>query len=162
LWWQQSNAFYRRSGYLVHLDFAGRALSRFALTPYVLNPSGVQLMVEPMRQAFLQDLAQVSDVLRRPRDVLAAWDAFIDDNGGPLAYWRAVVPNVDGLADAPIEHGVRLMNMLATPAHHQLMIRCLQRLMAADPTPVPDWAHELVERWRTLDYDQVCAEAQKG
>ncbi len=157
VFWQESDCFYQRAGYLFHLDLAGGRVAGFSLSPYLLQPEGLTLMQGQVRERFLQDLARVSEVLGDPQDVLAVWDAFIEYNGGAEAYWRDMIPHIEGLADDPLQHAPGLLNRLVTPAHHELYVRSLRRLLEGGA--VPAWALELVTWWRTRRLEEVVAEA---
>ena len=155
VFWQESDCFYQRAGYLFHLDLAGGRVAGFSLSPYLLQPEGLALMQGEVREAFLQDLARVSELLRDPQDVLAVWDAFIEYNGGAEAYWRSLIPHIEGLAGDPVRHAPWLLNRLVTPAHRELYVRSLRRLLEGAAAPVPEWAQELVTQWRTRRLDEV-------
>ena len=159
VFWQASDLFFQRAGYLVHLDLcrrpgAGWALDRLALSPYLLGPECLALMRGAVRKTFLGDLARAAAALRDPQDVLAVWDAFIDYNGGPLAYWRDVAAHVEALAGDPGRHAPWLLNRLRTEAHRALYLRATQRLIDGTGA-APAWARALVDRWRTLRLDEV-------
>jgi poly-gamma-glutamate synthesis protein (capsule biosynthesis protein) len=158
VFWQESDYFYQRAGYLFHLDLAGTRVAGFSLSPYLLQPEGLVLMQGQVREAFLQDLARVSEVLQDPQGVLAVWDAFIAYNGGAEEYWRSLIPHIEGLASDPAQHAPGLLNRLVTPAHRELYVRSLRRLLEGEPPP-PEWARELVARWRTRRMDEVIPEA---
>jgi len=158
VFWQESDYFYQRAGYLFHLDLAGTRVAGFSLSPYLLQPEGLVLMQGQVREAFLQDLARVSEVLQDPQGVLAVWDAFIAYNGGAEEYWRSLIPHIEGLASDPAQHAPGLLNRLVTPAHRELYVRSLRRLLEGEPPP-PEWSRELVARWRTRRMDEVIPEA---
>jgi hypothetical protein len=61
--------------------------------------------------------------------ILAGRDAFIEYNGGVEAYWRSLIPHTEGLAGDPVQHAPWLLNRLVTPAHRELYVRLLRRLL---------------------------------
>jgi poly-gamma-glutamate capsule biosynthesis protein CapA/YwtB (metallophosphatase superfamily) len=157
VFWQGSDCFYQRAGYLFHLDLVGTKVAGFTISPYLLQPDGLALMQGQVKEAFLQDLACISEVLHDPQAVLAVWDAFIEYTGGAEGYWRSLIPHIEGLVTDPAQHAPGLLNRLVTPAHRELYVRSLRRLLEHEP-PSPCWARELVARWRTRRLDEVLPE----
>lgn len=140
------DVFYRHVGYLLHLDFAGCELAGFRLVPYLVGPGGLTRMTGDARRRVLEDLRQVSEVLARPEDVLAAWDGFIDhrDTGAIL---RALERSGASAREGSQKAALYLLNTFFTPAHREMHIRALRRAVHREQDSSPAWARELVARW---------------
>jgi len=152
--WQSSELFFRRSGYLMHLDFAGAELQRASITPYLIEAEGLRLMPETVRGPFMRDLRHVSDLLADPEAVDAAWDAFIDSFGAD-AHLRNCKAVLKVTETDRVQAAASLLNVLRTPAHHGFVVRACQRVTRGEEDTSPEWARELVARWTTLRYDEI-------
>lgn len=81
-WWKWTEQYlYQRVGYLLHLDFAGRELMGFELTPYHLAPEGVTRMNDGHAAWFFQQMAKAAKPLERIEDARAVWAAFLKEHG---------------------------------------------------------------------------------
>ena len=158
VFWQNSELFYRRAGYLVHLDFRGAVLARMTLTPYLIRPEGLLKMTGQAKETLLRDLKHNSDLLADPQSVTAAWDAFIDRVG-----LEGMMNSLDGAIKLSRTEkrpaAAKMLNVFATPAHRELFVRGLRRATRGQDGTSPDWAKELVARWTTLRYDEVVPES---
>jgi poly-gamma-glutamate synthesis protein (capsule biosynthesis protein) len=81
--WQERDAdFYAlNSGYLVHLDFAGKKLAKFSITPYRTKPAGVSLLSADDKAQLFRELKQLSELTADPAALSQMWDAFVDVHG---------------------------------------------------------------------------------
>ncbi len=152
--WQMSDLFFRRAGYLTHLDFAGPELTGLAITPYLIEPYGVRSMPEPVREALMADLRHVSELLSDPEAVMAAWDAFID-SFGPDAHLSTCKNVLTTNETDRVQAAASLLNVFRTPAHNHLVTRAAERVTRGEEDTSPQWARDLVARWLTLPYDSV-------
>ena len=152
--WQSSELFFRRSGYLVHLDFAGDVLERASITPYLIDADHVRVMPEDVRVPFMEDLRKVSELLADEDAVLAAWDAFIDSHG-PDSFLASCKSVLRAAETDRVQAAASLLNVLRTPAHHGFYLRACERVTRGEEDTAPTWARTLVNRWTTLRYDEV-------
>jgi poly-gamma-glutamate synthesis protein (capsule biosynthesis protein) len=136
-------------GYLVHLDFAGKALVKVSLTPYRMKREGVFALAGEEKAQFLQKLKQVSDLLEHPQKIRWAWDAFVDSEGQE---WMLTVlrAQLDTFDENPALAAARLSNLFHCPAHRELYINGLKRLARGELGNAPEWAKELVAEWQKV------------
>lgn len=153
--WQESDLFFRHSGYMVALDVMGREVVRLQVVPYLIERHGLRLMPEGLRASFLRDLRMVSDALSEPEFVEAVWDAVVDRIGLEGLISR-LHRDLKLLESDSVRAAARLKNLFFTPAHCELFIHGLGRAAEGRLGCAPTYAAELVERWLTLKYeDQV-------
>lgn len=142
----QDYRYFANSGYLVHLDFAGRELAAFSLTPYRMQREGVFALQGEEKTALLHDLQRVSELLNDAKAVRQVWDAFVDSYAqrglfGPMAALAQQSQEDAELAAA------RLHNYFFCPAHCELYLNGLKRLSRGELGDSPQWAKELVDEW---------------
>lgn len=156
VFWLGVEYLYQRIGYLVHLDFAGSQLAGVALTPYVLQPMGLQMMREPMRAWFSERMAAASAPLASMHDVWLAWAAFADSQGceSLLDHLKKVIDALKSGQDVP-KWSAKLRNAFFTPAHHELYSELLSRVTREACGTTPAWAQELVRTWSQAQFEEL-------
>ena len=152
--WQTSDLFFRRAGYLTHLDFAGSRLTGLSITPYLVESDRVRCMPDDARRSFMTDLRRVSELLAEPDAVQACWDAFIDSFGSD-PHLRNCKSALELSATDRIQAAASMLNVLRTPAHRRFVMRACERVTQGQDGTSPEWARELVSRWTGLPYDEV-------
>lgn len=146
VFWQTDPAFYRHAGYIVHLDWAGPVITGLEITPYQVHKDGVRLMGAKMREKFAEDMTRVNRLLADPADIEAAWNAFIDHMGIEQIA-RSLTSGAEGLRSGDLKATSRLLNLFFTPAHRELYIQAMKRVMNGTFGDSPPWAKELVHYW---------------
>lgn len=156
VFWQNSPAFYRHCGYVLHLNFSGRTMTGLEITPYVVRRTGIERMGARMRQKFAEDMERVSAVLAHDEALRAVWDAVADEMSGPVLA-KALQDGAAGWLEGDPGRTARLCNLFFTPAHRELYISALRRSVEGRLGDSPLWARELVDHW--LNYPLAEAEA---
>lgn len=152
---QTSGRFYQRVGYLLHLNLAGKRLVGFEITPYLIRPRGLEALKGEMLAMVLKDLGDTSRRLADPRDVLDAWDAFLDHMGGPTGLVELLGSHVETYGRDPSRGASLLWNLFHTPAHREFFLRGLDRAARPGPERRPQWAKDVVAKWMDLTYVDV-------
>ncbi len=148
---KQTDLFYRRAGYLAELELADRRLAGLRLVPYVLGERGLQEMQGNLWRWFLDRLRRASEPLAEAAAVCAAREAFIDRVGdeGTIGVMHR------NLCEDPPRRAARLRNLFATPAHQELWIAAMTRVIEGRTGTAPGWAGELVREWFTLTMEEA-------
>jgi poly-gamma-glutamate synthesis protein (capsule biosynthesis protein) len=149
--WADTREDYRyfvSTGYLVHLDFAGKVLSGFSLTPYRMKADGVFALQGDDKTQLLNELEQVSQLLKDDTNTQQAWNAVVDKQGEE--YLKNLLQNTLNLFDKDSETAAaRLHNIFFCPAHREQMMNGMKRISHGELGDSPEWAKELVEDWAT-------------
>ncbi|TNJ59874.1 CapA family protein [Paenibacillus hemerocallicola] len=149
VFWQTDPAFYRHAGYVVHLDWSGSTITGLEITPYQVHKDGVRLMGANMRAKFAEDMTRVTALLADPAAIEETWNAFIDRMGVEQIA-RSLETGAQALRTRDLPAASRLLNLFFTPAHRELYIQAMKRVMNGTFGDSPAWAKELVDYW--LDY----------
>jgi poly-gamma-glutamate synthesis protein (capsule biosynthesis protein) len=155
LFWMRSPLFYRRAGYLVHLDFCGSTLVGLEITPYYQEETGIRLMGPRMRHQFAADMDAVSDLLTTPGAIELAWDAIADAEADHFP--KVLEQAAEGIRKNKRAMTARTGNMFATPAWRELWIHLSQRLITDQVGTSPEWARQWLQLWSS--YTAAEAEA---
>ena len=126
-------------------EISQKEVTGLHLTPYTIGGKGVAAMSSKQKERFAGKMKIVSDVLKNDGKIKDAWDAFVDNFG------------VDGfdLADLSFqdrgldEHRrwAKLRNRFVTPAHRELWIDGITRIINGQVGDAPKWAKEIVDEW---------------
>ncbi|WP_158301965.1 CapA family protein [Paenibacillus mesophilus] len=160
VFWQDDDAFYKHTGYLVHLDVHKSGISKLEISPYVIERNGLSLMTGQLKAGFLQTLRTVSELLADPHSVRAVWNAFVDSVGltGMKRNLEALLADMAGNTETS---AARLHNLFFTPAHRELFMNGLKRASRGELGDSPEWAKTLVSHWQKCRYDEgvlLCTE----
>jgi poly-gamma-glutamate synthesis protein (capsule biosynthesis protein) len=148
--WAQrdGNLYASNTGYLTHLDFVGKELTRFSITPYRATPQGLRLLPEREKPQLLQELKHRSEPLADPMKLQQVWDAFVDVHGADgmfgLLESLSQRAGTDSCRSAAIFH-----NLFYSPAHRELYLNGMKRLSRGELGNSPQWARDLVQDWAT-------------
>lgn len=143
---RDDHRYYVSAGYLVHLDFAGKELAEFSLTPYRMKREGVFALQGEEKTELLQKVEQVSELLSDPKKIEQAWNAFVDHYGHEFYFTRLSAHEEQAKEDLALA-SARLHNLFFAPAHRELYLNALKRLSKEEFGDSPQWAKDLVEEW---------------
>lgn len=153
VFWQDEDAFYSHTGYMVHLNFVKSGISRLEISPYLIERNGLSLMSGELKTGFLQALRFVSELLADPDEVRAVWHAFVDVMG-----LNKMTRNLEGvladLAGDTATGAARLHNLFFTPAHRELFMNGMKRASRGEFDDSPEWAKMLVRHWLSCKYEE--------
>lgn len=154
VFWQEETSFYRHAGYALHLDFSGTHLIGLEITPYHVKRDGVDLMGERMRERFAADMERVNAILQHPDQIEAVWDAFMDRLGQDY-FIRSLESGSQAIQTGNKPGLSHLRNLFFTPAHRELFIRGIGRIMDGSLGHAPAWSKQLVTEWLTYSYKEA-------
>lgn len=139
---------YRNTGYLMHLDFAGRKISDVSITPYRMKPQGVFALCGEEKQEFLAELEAISRHLADPQAISDLWDAFVDEYGdGEKTVLSQLERALEEYKTSPASAIARFHHYFFAPAHQQYFENAFERLKRRTFDTSPQWARDLVKRW---------------
>lgn len=146
VFWQESEAKYRHTGYMLHLDFADKKLCGIEMTPYVIAPEGLRSMGNSERNQFNEDMTHVSELLKDVESNRILWEAFVDGVGmeGML---QVLSDGIGLIQKGDLLGAAKLLNICVTPAHRELYMNGMRRAVSGDLGDSPAWAKELVQYW---------------
>jgi hypothetical protein len=117
-----------------------------------------------LKHGLAQDLLAISSLLLDEADLRAAW---LNALSGRRASWarlarkgvriltRLAARLTDSQDDQRQARGAAILhNRFDTPAHRELYLTALRRRMNLHREPQPDWALDLIKRWKVFDPDR--------
>lgn len=148
VFYQPTNFFWRKIGYMVRLHISKKGLSGFDIEPYRIHDQGVQMLAGPDRDYFFKRFRQISEPLSTPEGSGAAWQGFLDYYGVD-GLKNEVNMILNTLDHTPGKGAAMFRNRLTTAQHfyhwQDLLTRVVQNKMGQSPT----WARNLAREWLT-------------
>mgnify|MGYP001024940229 CR=1 FL=1 len=143
---QLSDLYYRKTGFLLELRVRGGRLASHAVHPYRVSESGLRPLRGAEAAAFRRTLQRISRPLRSEGGVEAAWRAYLDYYG-PEGFKAEVRGILERMETEPRKGAAMFRNRVTTLQHRELWRDALTRAMAAKAPPVPAALARLVREW---------------
>jgi len=148
VFYQPTNFFWRKLGYLVRLHISKKGLVGLDIEPYRIHDRGVQMLAGPDRDYFFKRFRQISKPLSTPEGSKLAWQGFLDYYG--VAGLKNEVNMILNKLDHTPGKGAAIFRNRLTTAQHfyhwqDLLTRVVQDKMGQSPA----WARDLAREWLT-------------
>ncbi|MEN8244326.1 MAG: CapA family protein [Thermodesulfobacteriota bacterium] len=149
VFYQPTDLYYRKVGYLVKAGLAKGGVVYLKLIPYGIHDQGLHLLESEERERFFEKMLAISAPLDDFSGIEKAWHGFLHYYG------------VDGLSNEiqtilsklkaePSKGAAMLRNRLTTMQHNQHWVDTLTRVMSNDLETSPKWAFDLAAEWLTF------------
>jgi poly-gamma-glutamate synthesis protein (capsule biosynthesis protein) len=145
---QLSDLYYRKTGFLLELRVRGGRLASHAVHPYRISESGLRSLRGSESAAFRRTLGRISRPLRSKGGVEAAWQAYLAYYG-PEGFKAEVRGILDRMETEPRKGAAMFRNRVTTLQHRELWRDALTRSMAGRPARVPADLAGTVREWFT-------------
>ena len=142
LFYQPTNLYWRKVGFLLELEIAGAGLAGYSLRPYRITDRGVRPLDAEEHGAFDARLRDISRPLAEPGAADQAWQAFLDYYGAE-GLRQELAGIVAELQARPPKGAAMLRNRLTTPQHTELWRELLPRLIRGVQPAEPAASAEL-------------------
>ena len=152
IFYQPTNFFWRKLGYLVRLHISKKGLAGLDIEPYRIHDRGVQMLAGPDRDCFFKRLKEISDPLSTPEGSREAWQGFLDYYG-VAGFKNEVNMILNKLDDAPGKGAAMFRNRLTTAQHFYHWQDLLTRVVQGKLGHSPAWARDLAREWLTRQID---------
>lgn len=148
VFYQPTNFFWRKIGYLVRLHVSQKGLARLDIEPYRIHDQGVQMLAGPDREYFFKRFRQISNPLSTPQGSRQAWQGFLDYYGvSGLKHEVNMILNT--LDNTPGKGAAMFRNRLTTAQHFYHWKDLLTRVVQDKMGQSPAWAQDLAREWLT-------------
>jgi poly-gamma-glutamate synthesis protein (capsule biosynthesis protein) len=148
VFYQQTDLFYRKCGYMVSAGLTRDGLAHVKLIPYTIGDQGLTQMEGEARSDFFKQMAQISAPLEDEHRIRDAWNGFLGRYG--LDGFQAEIAMLLEKMDEDLPKGAAMFrNRIATMQHNQHWIDALSRIMDGSIDDAPQWALDLNARWMT-------------
>jgi poly-gamma-glutamate capsule biosynthesis protein CapA/YwtB (metallophosphatase superfamily) len=161
LFYQPTDLYWRKIGFLLELRIGGRGLEGFEVHPYRITDGGLRALAGGEEAEFRRMLQTISRPLAGAGGCERAWEAYLEYYGAE-GLQKELTGIVEALQTEPPKGAAMLRNRLTTPQHAELWRDLLNRIIAGGPAPPRDLA-ALVREWfeRKTPPGVLAADAQR-
>jgi len=149
VFYQPTDLYYRKLGYLVNLGLNKGNLVSLELVPYQIHDLGLSCLKGAGLQAFRNKFKEISMPLNDDKKLDAAWNGFLkyyDVNG----FFNEISMIMEKIKTEPQKGAAMFRNRLTTMQHYHLWKDFLNRIVEGKLESSPDWAQRLIKEWLTL------------
>jgi hypothetical protein len=148
VFYQETDLFYRKVGYLVKAGVSREGLAHIHLIPYEIGSKCLRLLKGGEPAQFFEALKKVSLPLAREGGVAEAWHGFLRWYG--LKGFRDEIAMILAKMDQePAKGAAMLRNRVATMQHREHWVDAMTRIMDGTIDTSPQWALDLAAEWLT-------------
>ena len=148
VFFQQTDLFFRKIGYLVKAGFAEDGISHIRIVPYEILPDRLKLLKGKNAGQFFHKLNAISEPLKTFHCIDEAWHGFIKYYG--INGFKDEIKNImNQLEKEPPKGAAMFRNRLTTLQHNHHLVDTMTRIMAGTLDEAPDWSLDLVAQWMT-------------
>jgi hypothetical protein len=148
VFYQQTDLYYRKLGYLVKAGVSRAGLSQLHLIPYEIGSECLRLLRGDESALFFESLKKVSLPLADQEGIAEAWQGFLRYYG--LKGFRDEIAMILAKMDQePAKGAAMLRNRITTMQHREHWIDAMTRIMDGTIDSSPQWALDLAAEWLT-------------
>jgi poly-gamma-glutamate capsule biosynthesis protein CapA/YwtB (metallophosphatase superfamily) len=148
VFWQESDLYYRKTGFLLRLDVRHGRLASFDVIPYSIAEEGLRRLERPEDAALRKKIELISVPFGKPSGVAEAWQAYIAYYG-PEGFKKEVLGILEKMDSEPRKGAAMFRNRITTLQHAELWRDALTRFMTDKKAAVQPGLSRLVEEWFT-------------
>jgi poly-gamma-glutamate synthesis protein (capsule biosynthesis protein) len=152
VFYQQTDLYYRKIGYLVSLDVTKDSLVSLELIPYGIHDHGVSLLKEPELQTFRNKFKEISLPLHNDKKLDEAWHGFLHYYG-INGFFNEVSLIMEKIKTDPQKGAAMFRNRLTTLQHYHHWKDFMTRLVEGKLELSPRWSRSLIDEWLTCKTD---------
>ena len=146
--WQETDLYYRKTGFCLRLQVRGGRLASYELFPYAITERGLRRLGRREESEFRKKLGLVSAPLATDSGVSEAWQAYLSYYG-PEGFKKEVRGILEKMEAEPRKGAAMFRNRVTTLQHSELWRDALTRFMTERPAPVKPGLARLVREWFT-------------
>jgi poly-gamma-glutamate synthesis protein (capsule biosynthesis protein) len=148
VFYQETDLFYRKLGYLVKAGVSQAGLAHIHLIPYEIGSDCLRLLRGDESTLFFESLKKVSLPLAGEEGIAEAWHGFLRYYG--LKGFRDEIATILTKMDQePSKGAAMLRNRITTMQHREHWIDAMTRIMDGTIDSSPQWALDLAAEWLT-------------
>jgi poly-gamma-glutamate synthesis protein (capsule biosynthesis protein) len=148
VFFQDTDLFFRKLGYLVQAGFGPEGLCRLEILPYQIHDQGLSLLSGLARENFFTRIKEISLPLDTWEGIEDAWNGFLHYYG-QAGFENEVAMIMETLkADRP-KGAAMFRNRLTTLQHFHHWKDMLHRMVTNTLETSPAWARDLAREWLT-------------
>jgi len=152
VFYQNTNLYFRKLGYMVNIGLTKDALVSLDLLPYQIQDQGLSALKNKDRDIFFTRFKEISLPLDTPAGIADSWNGFLD-HYGTTGFKNEVAMLMEKMETDPQKGAAMFRNRLTTNQHFYHWQDILTRMAKGKLNTSPAWARNIAKEWltRTLD-----------
>ena len=147
--YQPTNLYYRKIGYLVNLGLNKDGLVSLELVPYEIHDLGLSRLKGTNLQTFWDKFKEISKPLQDEKDLDAAWNGFLNTYGVD-GFFNEISTIMEKIKTEPEKGAAMFRNRLTTLQHYHHWKDFLTNIVEGKPDSSPEWSQRIIKEWLTL------------
>ncbi|MCD4718245.1 MAG: CapA family protein [Desulfobacula sp.] len=152
VFYQQTDLYYRKLGYLVNLKLNKDSLVSLELIPYEIHDSGLSLLIETELHAFWKKFKEISLPLHDDKKLEEAWHGFLHYYG-INGFFNEISMITKKIKTDPQKGAAMFRNRLTTLQHYHHWKDFMTHLVEGKLESSPQWSRSLIDEWLTCKTD---------
>lgn len=148
VFYQHTDLYYRKLGYLVSLELNKESLVSLELIPYEIHDQGLSLLKDPELQTFRKKFQEISLPLNDDKKLEEAWHGFLHYYG-INGFFNEISMIMEKLKTDPQKGAAMFRNRLTTLQHYHHWKDFMTRLVEGKLESSPQWSRTLINEWLT-------------
>ncbi len=149
IFYQPTDLYYRKLGYLVNIGLNKGNLVSLELVPYVIHDLGLSCLKGDELQPFWNKFKEISMPLHDNKKLNDAWNGFLNYYG-VNGFFNEISMIMEKIKTEPRKGAAMFRNRMTTMQHYQHWKNFLTRLKEGSLDDSPEWSIRLVKEWLTL------------
>jgi len=152
VFYQQTDLYYRKLGYLVNLELNKDSLVSFELVPYKINDPGLSLLKKSKLHTFREKFKEISLPLQDEKKLEKAWHGFLHYYG-INGFFNEISMITEKIQTDPQKGAAMFRNRMTTLQHCHHWKDFMTRIVEGKLESSPLWARSLIDEWLTCKID---------
>ncbi len=152
--YQPTDLYYRKLGYLVNLGINKNSLVSLKLVPYAIHDHGLSGLKGEERQWFWNKFKEISMPLQDDNGHDAAWNGFLHYYG-VKGFLNEISMIMEKIKTEPEKGAAMFRNRLTTLQHYHHWKDFLTHMVEGKLESSPKWTRSLIKEWLTCKKDDL-------
>ncbi len=150
--YQPTDLYYRKLGYLVNLGINKDALVSLELVPYKIHDLGLSCVKGAELKPFRDKFKEISLPLQDDKHLEVAWDGFLHFYGIE-GFFNEISMIMEKIKTEPQKGAAMFRNRLTTRQHYHHWKDFLTHIVEGKLDSSPEWSRRLIKEWLTRKTD---------
>jgi poly-gamma-glutamate synthesis protein (capsule biosynthesis protein) len=160
VFYQNTDLYYRKIGFCLTLDLAGKSIAAIELHPYRITDGGLRRLDGGEERRFHQKMRRISTPFSKPAGPEKAWQAYLAYYG-MHGFREEVLGILQKMETEPEKAAAMFHNRITTMHHVELWRDFLTRVIGGQRQSYSRAAYRIVEEWFTKRIQKPEARSQK-
>lgn len=161
IFYQPTNLYFRKLGYMVNLGLTQEGLASLDLIPYQIQDHGVSCLNPGNQKSFFTRFKEISLPLDTRTGITDSWNGFLHYYG-KKGFQNEVTAIMEKIKTDPQKGAAMFRNRLTACQHFYHWKDMMNRMVNNELESSPAWARNLAEEWLTRELIEKSSDNKSG